>query len=64
MVTCLATMVYMACAAHVTIFSTGGKFRPCFKFMELHNLTQATRSNALVSSQLLEVIQQALNLQM
>ena len=46
----LATMayVYTACAVHVTIFSTTGKFRPISNFMELHALTLAARSYALL----------------
>ena len=38
--------VYAAC---VTIFSTGGKFRPVLTFMELHALTLAARSYALLT---------------
>ena len=39
---CLATMayVYVACAGHVTIFSTGGKSRPISHFTELQALTR------------------------
>ena len=47
MTTCLTTMasVYAAaCAIHVTIFSTGGKFRLVSNFIELHTLTLATRA--------------------
>ena len=40
--------VYAACAVHVTIFSTGSKFRPVSNFTELHALTLATRSYALL----------------
>ena len=40
--------VYAACAVCVTIFSTGGKFRPVSTFMELHTLTLAARSYALL----------------
>ena len=32
----------------VTIFSTGGKFRPVSNFTELHTLTLATRSYTLL----------------
>ena len=35
---------------HVTIFSTSGKFRLVSNFRELHALTQATRSYALLST--------------
>ena len=42
--------VYTACAARVTIFSTGGKFHPVSNFTELHALTQAVRSYALLIS--------------
>ena len=37
----IATMVYVyaACALHVTIISTGGKFQLVSNFMELHTLT-------------------------
>ena len=47
---CLATMayVYAACAARFTIFSIGDKFRPVSNFMELHALTPAARSYALL----------------
>ena len=40
--------VYAACTAHVTIFSTGGKFRPVSNFKEFHALTPTTRSCALL----------------
>ena len=33
----------------VTIFSTGSKFQPVSNFTELHALTQATRSYALLT---------------
>ena len=45
MITCLATLVYAyaaACAIHVSIFSTGSKFRLVSNFTELHTLTLAT----------------------
>jgi len=47
---CLATMayVYAACAVHVTIFSTSGKSHPISHFTELHTLTLAARSYALL----------------
>ena len=46
----LATMAYVnaACAVHVTIFSTGSKFWPVPDFTELHVLTLATHSYALL----------------
>ena len=49
-VTCLATVayVYSACAVHVTIFSSGGKFWPVSNFTELHTLTLAAHSYALL----------------
>ena len=49
-VTCLATMpyVYAACPVCITIFSTGGKFRPVPNFTELHALTLAAHSYALL----------------
>ena len=49
-VTSLATMayVYAACAVRVTIFSTGGKFQPVSNCTELHTLTLAARSYALL----------------
>jgi len=42
---CLTTLtkiayLYAACAVHVTIFSTGGKFHPVLNFTQLHALTQ------------------------
>ena len=40
--------VYTACTVHVTISSTGGKFRPVANFMELHALTLAAHSYALL----------------
>ena len=40
--------VYTAHAGRVTIFSTGGKFRPVSKFTELHSLALAARSYALL----------------
>ena len=40
--------VYVACTVHVTNFSTGGKFRPVSNFAELHALTLAARSYALL----------------
>ena len=47
---CLATMpyVYAACPVCVTIFSSGGKFRPVPNFTELHALTLAAHSYALL----------------
>ena len=42
---CLATCLR---AAALTIFSTGGKFRPVSNFTELHALTLAARSYALL----------------
>ena len=45
----LATLTfYTACAVHVAIFSTGGKFCPVSIFMYLHALTLVTRSYALL----------------
>ena len=40
--------VNAACAGHVTIFSTGCKFRPVSNFTQLHALTLAARSYALL----------------
>ena len=40
--------VNAACAGHVTIFSTGGKFRPVSNFTWLHALTLAARSYVLL----------------
>ena len=47
---CLATTacVYAACAVCVAIFSTGSKFRQVSNFIELHALTLAARSCALL----------------
>ena len=47
---CLATMayVYAARAVHVTIFSTSGKSHPISHFAELHALTLAAHSYALL----------------
>ena len=42
------TYVYTAYTVHVIVFSTGGKFCPESNFMELHAVTQATRSYALI----------------
>ena len=49
-VTCLTTMayVYAACAVHVAIFITGGKFRLVSNFAELHTLTLSARSYGLL----------------
>ena len=49
-ITCLATMdnVYAAYTGHATIFSTGSKFWPVSNFTELHALTLATHSYALL----------------
>ena len=49
------TYVYSACAVHVTIFSTGGKFHPVNSawfqiLLELHTLTLAARSYMLLLS--------------
>ena len=41
--------VYAACAACVTIFKTGSKFRPVSNFTELHALTVAARSYVLLA---------------
>ena len=41
--------VNAACTGRVTIFSTGGKFRPVSNFTQLHALTLAARSYALLS---------------
>ena len=40
--------VNAACAGRVTVFSTGGKFGPVLNFTELHALTLAARSYALL----------------
>ena len=40
--------VYTAYTVYVTIFSTGGKFRPVSNFTELHALTPAAHSYALL----------------
>ena len=46
---CLATLTfYAACAVHVTIFSTGGKFRPVLIFTYLHALTLVACSYVLL----------------
>ena len=42
--------VYATGQIRVTIFSTGGKFRPVSNFTELHALTQAARSYALLAN--------------
>ena len=49
---CLVTMVYVyaTCTVCVTILSTGGKFQPVSNFTELHALTQAIHSHALLSA--------------
>ena len=39
---------YPACAVHVTIFITGGKFNPVSNFIRLHALTQGTIFYALL----------------
>ena len=39
---------YAACAVRVSIFSTGGKFRPVSNFTKLHVLTLAACSYALL----------------
>ena len=44
-----------ACAGRVTIFSTGGKFRPVSNFTELHALTLAARSYALLTEMIARV---------
>ena len=41
--------VYAACPVCVTIFSTGGNFWPVSNFTELHALTPAACSYALLS---------------
>ena len=43
--------VNAACARHVTIFSTGSKFRPVSNFTKLHALTLAARSYVLLLNQ-------------
>ena len=45
----LSNNVYAACAVHVTICSTCGKFRLVSNFMELHTLTLAARSYVLIA---------------
>ena len=40
--------IYAACTMRVTIFSTGGKFRPFSIFMYLHVLTLVARSYVLL----------------
>ena len=51
----MATLTFYAvCIVHVTIFSTGGKFRPVSIFTQLHALTLVARSYALL---LLAIIQ-------
>ena len=45
----MAYVMCSSCAVLITIFSTGGKFWPVSNFMELHALTQATRSHALLA---------------
>ena len=42
-------LCYAACAVHVTIFSIGSKVQLVSEFMELHILTQATHSYALLT---------------
>ena len=44
--------VNAACTGRVTIFSTGGKFGPVLNFTELHALTLAARSYALLLTEL------------
>ena len=52
---CIATITFYAvCVVHVTIFSTGGKFRPVSIFTQLHALTLVACSYALL---LLAIIQ-------
>ena len=41
--------VYTACTIRATIFSAGSIFRPASNFMELHTLTLAARSYALLA---------------
>ena len=41
--------VYTTSAVGVTIFSIGGKFRPVSNFTELHALTLAVHSYALLT---------------
>ena len=50
-VTCLATMAYVnaVCAEHVTLFSTGSKFRLVSNFTELHAITLVAILCALVN---------------
>ena len=43
-----STMAYVHMQLHVTIFSTGGKFQQGSNFTELHALTQAAHSYALL----------------
>ena len=38
-----------SCAVHVTIFSTGGKFRPVSNFTKLYTLTLAAHSYVLLA---------------
>ena len=47
---CLATIpcVYAACPVQIATFNTGDKFRPVSNFTELHALTQAVHSYALL----------------
>ena len=46
---CIARLTFYAvCVVHVTIFSTGGKFRPVLIFTYLHALTLVARSYALL----------------
>ena len=45
---CIMAYVNAACAGRVTIFSTGGKVRPGSNFTQLHTLTLAARSYALL----------------
>ena len=40
--------VYAVHVGRVTIFSAGSKVRPILNFMELHTLSLATRSHALL----------------
>ena len=44
----MAMSMQRTCAGRVTIFSTGGKFRPVSNFTYLHTLTLATCSYALL----------------
>ena len=59
LITCLATTAYVCATVRVTIFSAGVKFQLVSNFTELHTLTRAARSYALLALAIMSLLLEA-----